>query len=65
MVGPKLLQLACDILFGCCYLQVDHIDLFTNKRAVFTSQLTEAAAAQDTNSIQLHPRDWAEKNVNP
>jgi hypothetical protein len=66
MISLKLpCVLSCDMLSCCCCLQVDHIDLFTNKRAVFTSQVTAAAAAQDSSSIQLHPREWAEKSVNP
>lgn len=54
----------------CCrvcvlLLQVDHIDLFTNKRAVFTSKAAGQAAAADSSSIPMQLREWAVSDVNP
>lgn len=44
----------------CCVAQVDHVDLFANKRAVFTSSQQEQEAANSSSS-----RTWAVENVNP
>jgi hypothetical protein len=55
-------------------LQVDHIDLFTNKRAVFKSeeadqqqeqQPAEAEVAPTNSSTHQPQRRWAVANVNP
>lgn len=41
--------------------QVDHVDLFANKRAVFTSSQQE----QEAGSSSSRRRMWAVENVNP